>query len=216
MKRSAIVLMILLCACAKPSSEPTEIGPEDEEASASGDAEATGGAGGSYSPDLPMFTSAGAGAPGDGGSDSSSSGSRLRVASYVGSDGSRFVRGDAFDSMLGTMCSFAVAADGVVRCTPGPLAASIFYADPACTTETVSPFDECEAKSHMYMSAQSYSAECPSMRRRSFKISNPRFAASYLKLDGSACSGAGDRWIVDAVEVAPATLVEMSSRVEGM
>jgi hypothetical protein len=66
------------------------------------------------------------------------SGTRLKVRYYVGADGSEQTIG-FFDSVRREKCSFAVAADGVVRCLPevAPQFSMFtrYFSDARCTQE---------------------------------------------------------------------------------
>jgi hypothetical protein len=222
MTRFAITLL-LIAGCASPSIDPPAITPDTSTSPASGATsagagglDAAGGAGGQGGDARVASSGAGGGdvgAPGDGGGQHSASGTRLKVASYVGADGSAFVRGDAYDSALDVLCSFVPATDGTVRCMPTPFTATIVYSDSGCSNAVVSSFYGCETEVSKFVSVQHTSDACPPVAMRSFRISNPRTIGTYMRIEGQ-CYSAGSRLVADAEEMPPSTFVEMSPVVE--
>ena len=157
---------IVVAGCAKSSSEPPTVIPDSASAAASassgsggGESASGGGAGGNEGT---AATGAGAGSMGNGTGSHSESGTRLKVASYNGEDGSKFIRTEAYDSLLGFHCSFQIAADGTTRCFPTSWAVSQLFADANCSVSLMM-VPECNDDS-------------------------PRFATLYERTQDSACS----------------------------
>jgi hypothetical protein len=210
MNRGLVFALALAAGCGKPSGDQTPITPEPEAvsssvASSSGDGgeSGSGGHGGAYA------STSGAVAPGNGGGPGNVSGSRLRSVSYAGDDGSMFAKAGAYDALLEAHCEFIAASDGVIRCMPVPMTGSIHYLDKDCTREVVRTFFDCDSASS-YVTAQYPVAECPPLRARSFRASNPRTAPVFSK-SSTECYSAGTQLVVDVDEVPPADMVALVS-----
>ncbi len=193
MIRLSILALAALAGCSKPTSDPPRIVPEPSSSSATssgvagagGDGATSGaGSGGAagHGGDVPAATS-GAGAPGDGGGSSSASGTRLMVSSYVGDDGSTFIRPEAYDSVLGFHCSFHKAIDGTTRCFPLTWAAGLSFVDAACSVALLN-VPECDDDSPRFATLyeRAQDAACSVKSNRAFRLGETLAGADYIYL----------------------------------
>jgi hypothetical protein len=84
-------------------------------------------------------------------------GTRLKVRTYVASDGSALPIYDLHDSLLDVECSFSRAADDTTRCLPivEPVQ---FFSDPACTQPVAGT--PCASRSPRYVFQMTRDSSC--------------------------------------------------------
>jgi hypothetical protein len=141
--------------------------------------------------------------------DPTQSGTRLKVQSYVGSDGSSLVAG-MYDSQLQTQCSFGLASDGTTRCLPSagyPASVGSYFADSGCSKELAwLPQTGCTPSY-----ARSYSETCGGQVQTIFSVSGAFSGTPYTGTPSACVSSAiptGDSLYSIGAELPPSTFVQ--------
>lgn len=206
-----IISILAFVACGSPldPSPPTAGGSAPNAGGSSGSGGGTGGS-----------TTAGGTAGGqstlDGGLITSrrdqlyTSGSRIKVKVVVGEDGSKFQLG-LFDTQLQTLCSYAVAGDGVMRCIPAGAGFASYFSDPQCMQRVVSVIP-CGPAPRF---ATVFTETCP-VRYESFSVTSSKSANLYGK-SGASCSSvtvAGYEHYLLGARIEPSTMVRGAETME--
>ncbi len=120
-----------------------------------------------------------------GGGIESRSGSRIKVRSWRSDEIEVF--DGLFDSELEVACTFRPAADGQLRCLPGPSNVSVIFSDASCQEPLGYGYSSCEVDS--FTTDSSLADECggkgPEVYRVGDEISQPD--AGYQRLSDGSC-----------------------------
>jgi hypothetical protein len=84
-------------------------------------------------------------------------GTRLKVRTYVASDGSALPTYDLHDSLLDVECSFSRAADDMTRCLPSVEPVQ-FFSDPACAQPVAGT--PCASRAPRYVFQETRGSSC--------------------------------------------------------